>query len=89
MTDVGEDRREGSDKGGTLAKETKSENGVVGSQTRGNHNVLTPYTKDLNVEVCIMTKTGWARSKVKSGNLLDGIEHSTKIGDLIKPDHKI
>ena len=45
--------------------------------------------KDLNVDVCIMTKTGWARSKVKSGNLLDGIEHSTKIGDLIKADHKI
>ena len=41
VTDAGEDRREGSDKGGTLAKETKSEKGVVGSQTRGNHNVFT------------------------------------------------
>ena len=89
MTDAGEDRREGSDKGGTLAKETKSENGVVGSQTRRNHNVFTPHTKDLNVEVCIMTKTGWARSKVKFGNLLDGIEHSTKIGDMITADHNI
>ena len=45
--------------------------------------------KNLNFEVCIMTKTGWARSKVKSGNLLDGIEHSTKIGDMITADHKI
>ena len=89
MTDAGEDRKEGSDKGGALAKETKSEKGVVGSQTRRNHNVLTPYTKDLNFEICIMTKTGWAKSKVKSRNLLDGIEHSTKIGDLIKADHNI
>ena len=35
----------------TLAKETKSMKGIIGSQPRGNHNVFSHYPKDSNCEV--------------------------------------
>ena len=36
----------------TLAKETKSKKGIIGSQPRGNHNLFTHYPQDPNCEVC-------------------------------------
>ena len=35
----------------TLAKDTKSKKGIIGSQPRGNHNVFTHHPKDSDCEV--------------------------------------
>ena len=39
----------------TLAKDTKSKKGIIGSQPRGNHTVFTHYPKGPNCEVCKKT----------------------------------
>ena len=69
--------------GGTLAKESKSEKGIIGPQPRGNHNVFTHYPKDPNCEVCKMTKTTRARCRIKPKKRVDGIAFST----IWRPDH--
>ena len=47
VTDAGRD---------TLAKDTTSKNGIIGSQPRGNRGVFTHHPKDPNCEVCKKTK---------------------------------
>ena len=42
--------------GDTLATDTKSKKGILGSQPRGNHNVFTCHPKDPNCEVCKKTQ---------------------------------
>ena len=37
--------------GDTLARDTKSKKGIIGSQPRGTHNVFTHYPQDHNCEV--------------------------------------
>ena len=78
-------------RGDTLAKGTKSEDGIIGSQPRGNHNVLTHYPKDPNCKVCKMTQTTRARCKIKIKHKkrVDVIASSSKFGDLIATDHQI
>ena len=76
--------------GDTLATGTQSKKGVIGSQPRGNHNVLlTHYSKDSNCEVCKKTNTSRARCRTKPEKRVGGIALSTKFGDLITAGHKI
>ena len=50
----------------TLAKETKSEKRIIGSQQRGYQKAFTRYPKDPNCEVRKMTKTARARCRIKT-----------------------
>ena len=75
--------------GDTLAKDTKSKKGIIGSPQREIHNVFTHYPKDSNCEVCKKTKTTRARCRIKPEMRVDGIAPSTQFGDLITADHKI
>ena len=79
VTDAGQD---------APAKDTKSTEGIIGSQPRGNHNVFTHYPKDPNCEVCHKTKTTRARCGIKPKKRVYGTAPPTKFGDLITADHK-
>ena len=72
----------------TLAKDTKSKKGIIGSQPRSNHSVFTHYPEDPNCEVCKETNTTRARCGIKPKKRVDGIAPSTKCGDLNTADHK-
>ena len=61
--------------GDTLAKETKSKKDIIGSQPRGNHNVVTHYPKDPRVGYNLKKR-------------VDGIALFTKFGDLVTADHE-
>ena len=80
VTDAGQD---------APAKDTKSTEGIIGSQPRGNRNVFTHYPKDPNCEVCHKTKTTRARCGIKPKKRVYGTAPPTKFGDLITADHKI
>ena len=69
--------------GDTEAKDTKSQQGIIGSQTRGNHDVFTQYPKDPNCEDRKKTTTR-ARSRIQPQKRVD-----TQFGDLITADHNI
>ena len=59
VTDAGED---------TLANDTKSKKGIIGSEPRGTHNVFTHYPKDPNCE--FYKKTSLHSSVTEVGNNL-------------------
>ena len=75
--------------GDTLEKDTKGKKGIIGAQSRGNHNVFTHYPKDPNCEVCKKTKATRARFWIKPKKRVYGIAPSTQFGDLITAGHKI
>ena len=75
--------------GDTLAKDTQSKEGIIGSQPRGNHNVFTHYPKDLKCEVCKKTKTTRARCRTKTKKCVDKIAPSAEFGAPITADDKI
>ena len=74
VTDAGRD---------TLAKETMSKRGIIGSQPRGNHNVFIHCPKDPDCEICWKTNTTQARCRINPKTRGDGIAPSTKCRDMI------
>ena len=73
--------------GNTLAKDTKSKKGIIGSQPRGN--VFTHFPKDPNCEVCKKTRTTRAGCRLNPMRRVDGGAFSTIFGDVITADNKI
>ena len=75
--------------GDTLAKDTKSKKGIIGSQPRGTRSVYTHFPKDPICEVCKKT-TARARCRIKPKKRVDGSALFTQFGDyLITANHKI
>ena len=73
----------------TLAKDTKSKTGIIGSQPRVNHNVFTHYPEDPNCEVCKETNTTRATCRIKPKKRVDRIALSTKFGNMITADQQV
>ena len=76
------------DEGVTLEGTSPEKKVIIGSHSRGSHNLFTHYPKDPNCNLCRITESTRARCRTKSRNRKSDAR-SEKFRDLITADSKV